>query len=75
MWNVNSSLLLLQFFYYSISQRGDLTITKVQAQNEGKYKCEAQNENGIQSVSAELKVVDGTTIISGPVPMSAQVER
>ena len=52
--------------YFRISERGDLTIKKVQAQNEGSYECRASNDFGSPSVNALLKVVSGTKIIAGP---------
>ena len=52
-------------FNFRISDRGDLTIKKVQAQMEGAYECRASNGEGNGSVAANLKVVRETTIIAG----------
>jgi len=59
---------------YTISDRGDLTIKKVQAQMEGAYECRASNGEGTDSVAASLKVVRETTIIAGPKSVEAQVQ-
>ena len=53
------------YFNFRISDRGDLTIKKVQAQMEGAYECRASNGEGNDSVAANLKVVRETTIIEG----------
>ena len=53
------------YLNYRISDRGDLTIKKVQAQMEGAYECRASNGEGNVSVAANLKVVRETTIIAG----------
>ena len=56
---------ILIYFHFRISDRGDLTIKKVQAQMEGAYECRASNGEGTDSVAASLKVVRETTIIAG----------
>ena len=59
-----------KMFLYSISESGDLTINKVQAQMEGDFECRASNSFGEDIVKANLKVVQSTTIISGTYSMN-----
>ncbi|XP_052450225.1 cell adhesion molecule L1-like a isoform X4 [Carassius gibelio] len=57
---------------YSLLKNGSLQIHKVEMEDMGKYKCLANNSEGIASLTTELLIKDSTRIVKPPQDMKVK---